>query len=90
MSLVEIGLIFIGVIIFMIYFGVYILIVFGVVSFVVIWIMCDSYELFFVLLKIVIGDSVMEYMFVMIFLFIFMGLIVFKVGFGVDIYVVMN
>ncbi|QTN36842.1 TRAP transporter large permease [Cognatishimia activa] len=90
MSPVEIGLISIGAIIFMIYLGVYIPIALGVVSFVAIWIMRDSYELSFALLKIAIGDSAMEYTFATIPLFTFMGLIVSKAGLGADIYAVMN
>lgn len=90
MTPVDIGLISIVAIIVMIYLGVYIPIALGLVSFVAIWIMRDSMDLSFALLKIAIGDSVMEYTFATIPLFTFMGLIVSKAGLGADIYTVMN
>ncbi|WP_415403402.1 TRAP transporter large permease [Tateyamaria sp. SN3-11] len=90
MSSVDIGMISIVAIIVLIYLGVYIPIALGVVSFAAIWIMRDSYDLSFALLKIAIGDSAMEYTFATIPLFTFMGLIVSKAGLGADIYSVMN
>lgn len=90
MTPVDIGLVSIVAIIVLIYLGVYIPIALGVVSFVAIWIMRDSYDLSFALLKIAIGDSAMEYTFATIPLFTFMGLIVSKAGLGADIYSVMN
>ncbi len=90
MSPVDIGLISIVAIIVLIYLGVYIPIALGAVSFVAIWVMRDSVDLSFALLKIAIGDSAMEYTFATIPLFTFMGLIVSKAGLGADIYSVMN
>jgi tripartite ATP-independent transporter DctM subunit len=90
MTPVEIGLASIIAIIVLIYLGVYIPIALGVVSFLAIWIMRDSMDLSFALLKIAIGDSAMEYTFATIPLFTFMGLIVSKAGLGADIYAVMN
>ncbi|KMW58538.1 TRAP-type C4-dicarboxylate transport system, large permease component [Candidatus Rhodobacter oscarellae] len=90
MTPVEIGLISILGIVVLIYLGVYIPIALGLVSFVAIWVMRDNLELSFALLKIAIGDSVMEYTFATIPLFVFMGLIVSKAGLGADIYAVMN
>lgn len=90
MSPVEIGLASVAAIVVLIYLGVYIPIALGVVSFVSIWLMRDNFQLALNLLKIAIGDSVMEYSFATIPLFTFMGLIVSKAGLGADIYEVMN
>ena len=90
MTPVEIGLISIVGITALIYIGVYVPIALGVVSFVAIWVMRDSPEISFALLKVAVGDSVMEYTFATIPLFTLMGLIVSKAGLGADIYSVMN
>ena len=90
MTPVEIGLISIIGITALIYIGVYVPIALGVVSFVAIWVMRDSPEISFALLKVAVGDSVMEYTFATIPLFTLMGLIVSKAGLGADIYSVMN
>ena len=90
MTPVEIGLISIVGITALIYIGVYVPIALGVVSFVAIWVMRDSPEISFALLKVAVGDSVMEYTFATIPLFTLMGLIVSKAGLGADVYSVMN
>ncbi len=90
MTPIEIGLISIIAIVLLIYMGVYIAIALGVVSFVAIWLMKDNVDLSMALLKIAIGDSVMEYTFATIPLFVFMGLTVSRAGLGVDIYDVLN
>jgi C4-dicarboxylate transporter DctM subunit len=90
MSPIEIGLISVAAIVILIYIGVYIPIALGVVSFVSIWLMRDNFTLAVNLLKIAVGDSVMEYTFATIPLFTFMGLIVSKAGLGADLYEVMN
>ena len=90
MSPIEIGSISVVAIIFLIYVGVYIPIALISVSFVSIWLMRDNFDLALNLLKIAIGDSVMEYTFATIPLFTFMGLMVSKAGLGTDIYEVMN
>lgn len=90
MSPIEIGLASVSAIIVLIYLGVYIPIALGVVSFVSIWLMRDNFDLAMNLLKIAVGDSVMEYTFATVPLFTFMGLIVSKAGMGSDIYDVMN
>ncbi len=86
----EIGLVSVVAIVLLIYLGLYIPIALGVVSFVSIWLMRDNFQLALNLLKIAIGDSVMEYAFATIPLFTFMGLIVSKAGLGTDVYDVMN
>lgn len=90
MSPFEIGLASVGAIVVLIYMGVYIPIALGLVSFLAIWFLRDSFELPMALLKIAIGDSVTEYSFATIPLFTFMGLIVSRAGLGEDVYKVMN
>ncbi|NRA99439.1 MAG: TRAP transporter large permease [Rhodobacteraceae bacterium] len=90
MSPVEIGALSVVAIVFLVYMGVYIPIALGMVSFVSIWLMRDNFDLAMNLLKIAVGDSVMEYTFATVPLFTFMGLIVSKAGLGADIYEVMN
>ncbi|MXU65109.1 TRAP transporter large permease [Oceanomicrobium pacificus] len=90
MSPVEIGVASVIAIVILIYMGVYIPIALGVVSFVSIWLMRDNFDLAMNLLKIAVGDSVMEYTFATVPLFTFMGLVVSKAGLGSDIYGVMS
>ncbi|MBL4768185.1 MAG: TRAP transporter large permease subunit [Rhodobacteraceae bacterium] len=90
MSPIEIGIYSVVAIVILIYLGLYIPIALGVVSFVSIWFMRDNFELSMNLLKIAIGDSVMEYTFATIPLFTFMGLVVAKAGLGSDVYEVMS
>ncbi|MGJ8646587.1 MAG: TRAP transporter large permease [Marinomonas colpomeniae] len=90
MSPIEIGVVSVIAIIVLVYLGLYIPVALGVVSFVSIWLMRDDFELSMNLLKIAVGDSVMEYTFATVPLFTFMGLIVSKAGMGADIYEVMN
>ncbi|QDG75982.1 TRAP transporter large permease [Labrenzia sp. PHM005] len=86
----EIGTLSVIAIVVLVYIGVYIPIALGLVSFVSILLMRDNFDLAINLLKIAIGDSVMEYTFATVPLFTFMGLIVSKAGLGADIYQVMN
>lgn len=86
----EIGILSVVAIVVLVYLGVYIPIALGLVSFVSILLMRDNFDLAINLLKIAIGDSVMEYTFATVPLFTFMGLIVSKAGLGADIYTVMN
>ncbi len=90
MSPFEIGIASVAAIVLLIYLGVYIPVALGMVSFVSIWLMRDNFDLAVNLLKIAVGDSVMEYTFATVPLFTFMGLIVSKAGLGSDIYEVMN
>ncbi|MEM1268003.1 MAG: TRAP transporter large permease, partial [Pseudomonadota bacterium] len=76
MSPVEIGIASVIAIVVLVYMGVYIPIALGLVSFVSIWVMRDNFDLAMNLLKIAVGDSVMEYTFATVPLFTFMGLIV--------------
>lgn len=90
MSPIEIGSISVVAIVFLIYIGVYIPIALTAVSFVSIWLMRDNFDLSLNLLKVAVGDSVMEYTFATIPLFTFMGLVVSKAKLGSDIYEVMS
>lgn len=90
MSPFEIGAISVGLIVGLIYFGLYVPIALGMVSFIGIWLMRDNVTLAMNLLKIAISDSVTEYAFATIPLFTFMGLVVSKAGLGTDVYQVMN
>ena len=90
MTPLEIGIASVIAIVVLVYMGLYIPVALGVVSFVSIWIMRDNFDLAMNLLKIAVGDSVMEYTFATVPLFTFMGLIVSKAGLGADIYEVMN
>ncbi|MGJ8546486.1 MAG: TRAP transporter large permease [Sulfitobacter sp.] len=90
MSPIEIGSISVLAIIALIYIGVYIPVALISVSFVSIWLMRDNFDLAINLLRIAVGDSVMEYTFATVPLFTFMGLIVSKAGLGHDIYDAMS
>jgi len=90
MSPFEIGALSVVAMVALIYLGVYIPIALGLVSFVTIWILRDSFQLPLNLLKIALGDSVTEYSFATIPLFTFMGLIVSRAGMGEEVYRVMN
>ena len=90
MTPIEIGILSVVAIVVLVYLGVYIPIALGLVSFVSILLMRDNFDLAINLLKIAVGDSVMEYTFATVPLFTFMGLVVSKAGLGADIYTVMN
>jgi len=90
MTPIEIGAASVVAIVLLIYIGVYIPIALTAVSIVSIWLMRDNLDLAINLLKIAVGDSVMEYAFATVPLFTFMGLIVSKAGLGADIYDVMS
>lgn len=90
MTPIEIGLVSVIAIIVLVYIGLYIPIALAAVSFTAIWMMRGDIELSMNLLKIAVGDSVMEYTFATVPLFTFMGLIVSKAGMGSDIYEVMS
>ncbi len=90
MTPVEIGAMSVVAIVAMVYFGVYIPIALGLVSFVSIWIISGKSILAFNFLKIAVSDGVTEYPFATIPLFTVMGLLVSRAGLGTDIYAVMN
>ncbi len=90
MTPIEIGILSVIAIVVMIYFGGYIPIVLGLVSFVSIWAMSGKMILAFNFLKVAVADGVTEYTFATIPLFTVMGLLVSRAGLGTDIYAVLN
>lgn len=90
MSPVEIGALSVGVIVALIYMGMYIPVALGLVSFLSVWLISGKFILAVNFLKIAIGDGVTEYEFATIPLFTVMGLLVSKAGMGRDVYAVMN
>jgi tripartite ATP-independent transporter DctM subunit len=90
MSPVEIGVVSVIAIVAMVYFGMYIPIALGLVSFVSIWIISGKSILAFNFLKVSVSDGVTEYAFATIPLFTVMGLLVSRAGLGTDIYTVLN
>lgn len=90
MSPVEIGALSVVAIVALVYFGVYIPVALGMVSFISIWIISEKPILAFNFLKIAVSDGVTEYPFATIPLFTVMGLLVSRAGLGTDIYAVMN
>jgi tripartite ATP-independent transporter DctM subunit len=90
MSPVEIGAISVGLIVVLVYMGVYIPVALGLVSFATVWFISGKSILAFNFLKIAVGDGVTEYEFATIPLFTLMGLLVSKAGMGKDIYDVMS
>lgn len=90
MSPIEIGAYSVFAIVGLIYFGVYIPVALGLVSFASIWLISGKSILAFNFLKIAVSDGVTEYPFATIPLFTVMGLLVSKAGLGTDIYTVLN
>ncbi len=90
MSPVEIGALSVVAIVVLIYFGMYIPVALGLVSFISIWLISGKLVLAFNFLRVAVGDGVTEYEFATIPLFTVMGLLVSRAGLGTDIYTVMN
>ena len=90
MTPVDIGALSVVAIVAMVYFGVYIPVALGMVSFVSIWLISGKSILAFNFLKVAVSDGVTEYPFATIPLFTVMGLLVSRAGLGTDIYAVMN
>jgi C4-dicarboxylate transporter, DctM subunit len=90
MSPVEIGTYSVLAIVMLVYFGVYIPVALGLVSFVSIWLISGKSILAFNFLKVAVSDGVTEYPFATIPLFTVMGLLVSRAGLGTDIYTVLN
>lgn len=90
MTPVEIGTFSVLAIVTLVYLGVYIPVVLGLVSFVSIWLISGKSILAFNFLKVAVSDGVTEYAFATIPLFTVMGLLVSRAGLGTDIYTVLN
>lgn len=90
MGPVEIGALSIVLVVALIYAGLYVPVALGVVSVLGVWLMRDRVDLAINLLTVAVGDSVADYNFATIPLFMMMGLIVSRVGIGRDVYDVAN
>lgn len=90
MGPVEIGAASIILVVVLIYAGLYVAIALGVVSVLGVWLMRDRLDLAINLLTVTVGDSVADYNFATIPLFMMMGLLVSKTGIGRDVYDVAN
>ncbi|MBI4207808.1 MAG: TRAP transporter large permease [Betaproteobacteria bacterium] len=90
MGPVEIGALSIVLVVALIYAGLYVPVALGVVSVLGVWLMRDRIDLAINLLTLAVGDSVADYNFATIPLFMMMGLIVSRVGIGRDVYDVAN
>ncbi len=82
----EIGLLSVGLILVLIYCGLYVPVALGLVSFVCVWIVKGNLTIPVKLLAIATADSVAHYIFGVIPLFVLMGLLVSATGLGRDIY----
>ncbi len=90
MGPVEIGAASIILVVALIYTGMYVSIALGTVSVLGVWLMRDRLDLAINLLTVAVGDSVADYNFATIPLFMMMGLLVSKAGIGHDVYDVAN
>ncbi|MEO1225402.1 MAG: TRAP transporter large permease [Pseudomonadota bacterium] len=90
MGPLELGVISLGVIVLLIYAGLYIPVVLALVSFVSVWLMRGNIDIAINLLTISVKDTVSDYNFATVPLFTMMGLIVSKAGLGRDVYEVAN
>jgi len=90
MGPVEIGFLSVVLVVLLIYAGLYVPIALGVVSVLGVWLMRDRLDLAINLLTVAVGDSIADYNFATIPLFMMMGLVVSRVGIGRDVYDVAN
>ncbi|MGA0033828.1 MAG: TRAP transporter large permease [Burkholderiales bacterium] len=90
MGPVEIGAVSIILVVALIYAGLYCSIALGTVAVLGVWLMRDRLDLAINLLTVSVGDSVADYNFATIPLFMMMGLLVSKAGIGRDVYDVAN
>ncbi len=86
MTGVEVGLLSVAAILILIYSGLYVPIALGLVSFVAVWILRDSTEAPIYLLTLAASNSLEDYIFGVIPLFVLMGLLVSECDLGKDIY----
>ena len=90
MTGIEVGLLSIVAILILIYSGLYVPVALGIVSFVAVWILRDSTEAPVYLLTLAASNSLEDYVFGVIPLFVLMGLLVSECELGRDIYEVAN
>jgi tripartite ATP-independent transporter DctM subunit len=90
MTGIEVGLISIVAILILIYSGMYVPVALGLVSFVAVWFLRGSLEAPTYLVTLAASNSLEDYVFGVIPLFVVMGLVVSHAGMGRDIYQVAN
>lgn len=86
MTGIEVGLLSIVAILILIYSGLYVPVALGIVSFVAVWILRDSTEAPVYLLTLAASNSLEDYVFGVIPLFVLMGLLISECELGRDIY----
>ena len=82
----EVGMLSVGLILVLVYCGLYVPVALGLVSFVGVWIVKGNLAIPVKLLAVATADSVAHYIFGVIPLFVLMGLLVSATGLGRDIY----
>ena len=90
MTEIEVGLISVGLILVLIYSGLYIPVALGLVSFLGVWLLRGDIEVPIYLLSLAAADTIAEPTFAVVPLFAFMGLLISEAGVGRDIYDVSN
>jgi tripartite ATP-independent transporter DctM subunit len=90
MTGIEVGIASIGIIILLIYLGLYVPVALGLVSFVGVWILRDNFDMPVSLLALSVADTVSDQVFATVPLFALMGLFVAQSGVGKDVYEVAN
>ncbi|MDG2254487.1 MAG: TRAP transporter large permease [Opitutaceae bacterium] len=90
MTEIEVGLISVGLILVLIYSGLYIPVALGLVSFLGVWLLRGDIEVPIYLLSLAAADTIAEPTFAVVPLFALMGLLISEAGVGRDIYDVSN
>jgi tripartite ATP-independent transporter DctM subunit len=90
MTGVEVGLVSVGLILVLIYTGLYIPVALGLVSFIGVWLLRGDIEVPIYLLSLAAADTIAEPTFAVVPLFALMGLLISEAGVGRDIYDVSN
>jgi len=90
MTEIQVGLISVGLILILIYSGLYIPVALGLVSFVGVWLLRGDIDVPISLLSLAAADTIAEPTFAVVPLFALMGLLISEAGVGRDIYDVSN
>jgi len=90
MTEIQVGLISVGLILILIYSGLYIPVALGLVSFVGVWLLRGDIDVPISLLSLAVADTIAEPTFAVVPLFALMGLLISEAGVGRDIYDVSN
>jgi tripartite ATP-independent transporter DctM subunit len=87
---VEVGIISVGIILFLIYAGVHVSVALGLVSFLGVWVYRGSFDIAVSLLAAATHDTIAHTVFANVPLFALMGIISSEIGLGADVYRVAN